>query len=445
MIRLKWTNIRLLYERRPPHGGFLDGRPRAYHDCMLEPRIHYTRTSDGVNIAYTSFGEGGVPVIALRPPQLSHIGLEWNLPFQTRYREFERMSARRQVIRFDTRDSGLSDRDVSNVSLEARIRDIDAVAGRLGLERFALQANLHACSWAVAYAVARPERVSHVVLHQPYTRGADYWNQAGRSALESLVNVDWLTYTEASMSHAFGWVPGDIPRALASQMRAAITPADFLNYLRADRETDVTALLPRVSCPVLVVHFDMNALTPRELAVRVASAVPDGRLALPRSLGEAIREMDEFLDQAAEQPAATPDFDDMPLRIVLVANGNARPGVIEERIASHSGAAVSLTGGTSTGVFGSAQAALGCAQALAEETGASIGVHAGEPGSAPATEADQSLVVAVRASVVAAPGEVVVSNVVRELVAGKGFGFRELSAPVVVPLMTEPLRLFALR
>jgi class 3 adenylate cyclase len=155
--------------------------------------------------------------------------------------------------------------------------------------------------------------------------------------------------------------------------------------------------------------------------------------------------MDEFLAHEAPAAAANTLFDDMPLRIVLVANGATRPGVIEERIAAHGGAAVALMGGTSTGVFGSAQAALGCAQVLAEETGASVGVHAGEPGSAPASEADQSLVVAVRASVVAAPGEVVVSNVVRELVAGKGFGFRELSAPVVVPLMTEPLRLFALR
>jgi pimeloyl-ACP methyl ester carboxylesterase len=412
---------------------------------MLEPRIHYTRTSDGVNIAYTSFGEGGVPVIALRPPQLSHIGLEADLPFQTRFHEFERMAETMHVVRFDSRGSGLSDRGVEDVSLEARIRDIDAVADRLGLSRFAIQANLHACSWAIAYAAARPERVSHLVLHQPYTRGSDYWNQAARAALESLIPVDWLTYTEASMSHAFGWVPGDIPRALAAQMRAAITPEDFRRYLETDRETDVTPLLERVTCPVLVVHFDMNALTPRDLAVRLAGAVPDGRLALPRSLGDAVRAMSEFLEY--EAPAAEPDgqFDDLHLRIVLVANGNTRPGVIEQRIASHGGAAVALMGGTSTGVFGSAQAALGCAQALAEETGASIGVHAGEPGGAPATEADQSLVVAVRASVVAAPGEVVVSNVVRELVAGKGFGFRELAAPVVVPMMTEPLRLFALR
>lgn len=429
----------------PPHGGSSESVAVHTIRVMLEPRIQYTRTSDGVNLAYTSFGEGGVPVIALRPPQLSHIGLEFDLPFQTRYHEFERMAETTQVVRFDTRGAGLSDRGVADISLEARIRDIDAVADRLGLGRFAIQANLHACSWAIAYAAERPERVSHLILHQPYTRGNDYWGQAGRAALESLITVDWVTYTEASMSHAFGWVPGDIPRALAAQMRAAMTPEDFLKYLQADREMDVTLLLSRVTCPVLVVHFDMNALTPREVAVRLAGSVPDGRLALPANLRDAIHAMSEFLVHQAPVKEQNGDFDDLPLRIVLVANGNARPGVVEKRIASHGGAAAALMGGTSTGVFGSAQAAVACARVLAEETGASIGVHAGEPGSAPATEADQSLVIAVRASVVAAPGEVVVSNVVRELVAGKGFGFRELSPPVVVPLMTEPLRLFALR
>jgi pimeloyl-ACP methyl ester carboxylesterase len=105
---------------------------------MLEPRINYALTSDGVNIAFTTFGEGGTPVIALRAPQMSHIGREFHLPFQTQMHEFERMSASRMVVRFDTRGSGLSDRSVSDISIEGRIRDINAVADKLGLERFAL-------------------------------------------------------------------------------------------------------------------------------------------------------------------------------------------------------------------------------------------------------------------------------------------------------------------
>lgn len=416
---------------------------------MLEPRISYARTSDGLNIAYTVIGDGdGLPIIALRAPQLSHIGREFQLPFETQMREYQRMSQGRRVVRFDTRGSGLSDRGVLDVSLEARIRDIDAVADKLGLQQFALQAQVHACLWAIAYAVRNPDRVTHLVLQQAYTKGSDYWDQPGRAALEPLATIDWVTYTEASMSHAFGWIPGDIPRALAGQMRAAMTPEDFVTYLREDRKTDVTALLPQVRCPVLVTHFPLSTLTTQDMAIRLAGSVPDGRLTLPKTLGESIRTMHEFLGEQPRQAAPAPDESDAHvegLRIFVVANAPAPPGRMESAISSHGGAAVASIAGSSTGLFHSAQAALTCARELAESEGASIGVHAGEPGGTPGTEADQALVLAVRAAVNAVPGQVVVSNVVRELVAGKGFSFAEMSGSLGIDRQAGERRLFALR
>lgn len=415
---------------------------------MLEPRINYARTSDGLNIAYTTIGDGdGIPIIALRAPQLSHIGREFQLPFETQMHEFERMSQGRTVVRFDTRGSGLSDREVADVSIEARIRDINAVADRLGYEQFALHASVHACMWAIAYAARHPERVTHVILQNAYTRGADYWDQPGRAALEPLAAIDWVTYTEASMSHAFGWIPGDIPRALAAQMRAAMSPADFLRYVAEDRATDVTALLPQVRCPVLVHHFQLSTLTTQDMAIRLAGSVRDGRLSLPKSLGQAIRTMHEFLDEDLRRTPAAPVEQplDEGLRIFLVANGQVRPGTIESAISAHGGAAVASIAGSSTGLFHSAQAALTCAQELAETATASIGLHAGEPNGAPGSEADQALVLAVRAAVNALPGQVVVSNVVRELVAGKGFAFAELPETLHITADESPRRLFALR
>lgn len=416
--------------------------------AMLEPRINYARTSDGLNIAFTTIGDGdGIPVIALRAPQLSHIGREFQLPFETQMHEFERMARGRMVVRFDTRGSGLSDRDVEDISIDARIRDIDAVADKLGLEQFALHASVHACMWAIAYAAARPERVSHVVVQNAYTRGSTYWDQPGRAALEPLASIDWVTYTEASMSHAFGWIPGDIPRALAAQMRAAMTPKDFLRYLAVDRETDVTDLLSEVRCPVLVHHFQLSTLTTQDMAIRLAGSVRDGRLSLPKTLGEAIRTMHEFLDEDQRRSAPPADevaFDE-GLRIFLVANAQAQPGAIESAISAHGGAAVASIAGSSTGLFHSAQAALTCARELAENALASIGLHAGEPNGAPGSEADQALVLAVRAAVNALPGQVVVSNVVRELVAGKGFHFAELPESLHGTSDESPRRLFALR
>ena len=410
--------------------------------------MHYARTSDGVNIAYAAFGnaEGGVPLVCVRPAHLSHLGVEWQLPFETRGHEFETLAEKRLVVRFDSRGSGLSDRGVADISLEARCRDIDAVVDRLGLTRFALQGFIHSGSWAIAYAATRPERVSHLILVQAYLKGDEYWDTPGRLALEPLATLDWATYTEASLSNAFGWAPDDLPRALAGLMRASTTQQDFLAFLKYDRTVDVRDLLSRVMCPVLISHFQLNAVTDQNIARRIASTARDARMFLPKNFRESLKAYSDFLDEA---PAADVESEDEEgtagqLRIYLVARAETRPGVVELLVTQFGGVPVSTLAGTTTSLFDSASGAAACAKALAGGVGAAVGVHAGEPGEGPSEHADPALVTAVLAAGLAAPGEAVVSNVVRELAAGKGFGFelKETDAPGEDD---ERMRLFSLR
>ena len=416
---------------------------------MLEPAVQYARTSDGVNIAYVTFGEPGgkTPLVCLRPPQLSHMGLEFKLPFETRWHEFETLSRDRLVVRFDSRACGLSDRGVKDISLEARCRDIDAVADRLGLEQFALQGQLHSGTWAIAYAAANPSRVSRLILVQAYTDARDYWSIPGRAALQPLAAIDWTTYTEASMSNAFGWAPGDLPRALAAQMRASVTQEDFVAFLEFEKTCDVSHLMREVRCPVLVVHFQLNAVTTQDIARRIAASATDGRLLMPRDFRESLRVYQEFLDEEPERVDAAEhgEADEPPLRVFLVAHADTRPGQVERVISATGGTPVSSMAGMTASLFASAQDALLCAEILSRQTGAAVGIHAGEPGADPAEEADPSLVVAVRAAGEAGPGHVVVSNVVRELAAGKGFTFEALYDGEGDP--SDPLspRLFMLR
>lgn len=408
--------------------------------AVLErPSVQYARTRDGVNIAFTTMGERGgpTPLICLRPPQLSHMALEWDMPFETHWHEFETLSADRLVVRFDSRGCGLSDRGVGDISLEARERDIEAVADRLGLDRFALQGQFHAGSWAVHYAANHPERVSHLILVQAYTVGANYWDMPARAALEPLAAVDWVTYTEASMSNAVDWAPGELPRALAAQMRASIDQADFLAYIKADRAVDVSGLLARIACPTAVISFALDAMTNREMARRVASAIPNGRLSLPRHFRETLAFHRDFL---AEPNAPAAGDGDPSLRVFLVASAATKPGRMEDVIAQNGGAPVSSIGGVTAALFHSSQVAIECGRQLSAEFGAAVGIHAGEPGDELSREADPALVVAVRAAGLAGEGRVAVSNIIRELAAGKGFAFEPF-------LEGEPggARLFALR
>ena len=414
---------------------------------VLEPRVQYAVSTDGVNIAYVVFGNesaDAVPLICLRPPQLSHMGMEWQLPLETRWHEFELLSRERRVIRFDSRGCGLSDRNVEDISLEARARDIDAVAGRLGLEHFALQGQIHAGSWAIAYAARNPERVSHLILTQAYTNGAEYWGWPPRAALESLASVDWVTYTEASMSNAFSWAPGELPRALAAQMRASVSEADFLHYLAYDKTCDVTELLSEVQCPVLVTQFDLAGVTARAMGQRLAAGAPHGRMFLPRTFPESLSGYAEFLAEALapDSPAPAEHSGPTSLRTYLVAR-HAEPAA-RETIGRHGGTAIEAPDGTRAAIFGSAQAAIACARELALDCGAAAGVHASEGAEPPEGTVDPALVTAVLAVGLAGDGTVVVSNVVRELAAGRGFQFEPLDDELPAD-EREPIRMYALQ
>ena len=120
----------------------------------MEPQIQYAKTSDGVDIAFASMGEGP-PVVRLGIPGLTHVQRELEItpgilpPLTKDFR----------VIWYDTRATGLSDRDAIDFSMEAMIRDLEAVIERTGLRSFAVLAFFNAVPIGVTYAARFPERV----------------------------------------------------------------------------------------------------------------------------------------------------------------------------------------------------------------------------------------------------------------------------------------------
>ncbi|MCH8200945.1 MAG: alpha/beta fold hydrolase, partial [Chloroflexi bacterium] len=134
----------------------------------MEPRIQYAKTSDGVNIAFATYGEGR-PFVWSQTPLASHVQREWEQPlFRAAIAAF---AAQRMVVRFDPRGAGLSDRDVDDFSLEARVRDLEAVVEHLQLKEFSLLGMEVGGLPAIAYAANHPERVSHLVLLNCFASG----------------------------------------------------------------------------------------------------------------------------------------------------------------------------------------------------------------------------------------------------------------------------------
>jgi len=119
----------------------------------MDPLIQYAMTRDGVNIAYATIGTGH-PLLVLPILPLSHLQVEWQMPGM---REFlESLANHHTVIRYDARGLGLSDRDPGDRSLDAHIRDIDAVVGKLRLERLAIFGASYSGPLGIRYAARHP-------------------------------------------------------------------------------------------------------------------------------------------------------------------------------------------------------------------------------------------------------------------------------------------------
>src|SRR6188474_922469 len=137
----------------------------------MEQRIQYVRAADGTRIAFAVSGAGPTLVSVPAPPD-NHLQLEWE--DAGRRAALEHLSAFRRLIRFDGRGTGLSDRDVEDLSLEARVSDLAAVVDRLDVPTVALLSGGHGNQVTIAYAARNPDRVSHVIAVNPFTQGTDF-------------------------------------------------------------------------------------------------------------------------------------------------------------------------------------------------------------------------------------------------------------------------------
>ena len=251
------------------------------------PPIHYARTSDGVNIAYYTLGQGPASVVMPYVP-FSHLHAEWRMP---EVREvYESLAQGRTVVRYDNPGSGVSGRDISDFSFGAMVRDLEAVVDDLGLDTFALLGTFISGPVAVAYAAQHAERVSHLVLWctAPPWPARNLPLPPGAQAVLGALEGDWDVGTETLAHVVMGWSEGDSGRRMAEFVREATTPETMTEALTLLMGVDLAQVLPEVQAPTLVAHCAAFGLTtirsPREIAAGIENArlaVFDGESAFP--------------------------------------------------------------------------------------------------------------------------------------------------------------------
>jgi class 3 adenylate cyclase len=444
----------------------------------VEPRIEYATTTDGLSIAYWALGEG-TPLVQMPAFPLTHVHLEWQIPEYRRW--FESLAGKMQLVRYDARGAGLSARDVTDFSLDAQILDLEAVADQLGLERLALFASGDVGMTAIAYAASHPERVSHLILWCAWARRSDVSGTPQTETLRALLDKDWEIYTETVARVLLGWAAGEEARQFAAFFRECVTPEVLRDAIGAVYDLDVTSFLPRVRCPTLVLQPRQIANPGVKVAAGLATQIKDARLVLLEGasplwftgdVGAVLRAMGGFLGVDLEparadrgQAPVTILFTDMEGSTALTQRyGDARAQdvlrahneIAREALRAHGGSEIKHTGDGIMASFASGSRAISAALAMQRGFAAHdeshpeapirvrIGLNAGEPVAEDDDLFGTAVQLAARIAAHADPGRVLVSNVVRELAAGKGFLFSD-RGDVVLRGFEDPIRLYEVR
>ena len=442
----------------------------------MEQQIRFCTTSDGVRIAYATVGQG--PPLVWVPGWVSHVELMWEGPYWHQY--FEPLAEHFFLVRYDKRGTGLSDRNVSDFSLEARLKDLEAVVDHLKLRRVALYGVSEGGPVAIAYAATYPRRVSNLILYGTF--GRPHFKKEAVDALVALVRAEWGLASETMASIFRPAASREERDSSAKLQREGATRAAAAAMLEANASTDVSHLLSKVRAPTLVIHARGDRAVPFEAGRELASGIPGARLIAIESdshspievaLAQIQQAVVDFVLERAQPPPkkrgpAAPTgpltilFTDIEGSTALTQRlGDAKAQelvrahnvIVRDALRAHGGSEIKHTGDGIMASFPSASSALECAVAIQravearnkdDELGIHIGLNAGEPVAEDADLFGTAVQLARRICDQAEGGEILASDVVRQLVAGKGFLFAD-RGDVALRGFEDPVRLYEVR
>ncbi|MFT3814447.1 MAG: alpha/beta fold hydrolase [Acidovorax sp.] len=286
--------------------------------------IRFVTASDGVQLATARYGAG--PVLIKAATWLTHV--EHVLPGSHQAALIDEFAPGHTYVEYDTRGCGLSQRRVDDISFEAWVRDLEAVADAYGGQApFTLLGFTCAAGIAVEYAARHPERVKQLILFGGFVtsyHSTSFPDPAVRREGDLMLELAELGWGSSSPAFRQVFVSRFLPDATPAQwhafdelQRSTATPDVTVRYLRALYGMNVKAAAARVRCPTLVLHPRGDQMVPFEQGRRLAALIPgarfvplDGRNHVPFPHEPAwsafVRETRAFLGNAPATPADVP-------------------------------------------------------------------------------------------------------------------------------------------
>lgn len=442
---------------------------------MITPPTQYAKSGDA-SIAYQVVGDRPIDLVLILG-FATHLELQWEAPAFARF--FERISSFSRLIIFDKRGTGLSDPVTEVPTLEQRVDDVRAVMDAAGSERAALFGISEGGPMSVLFAATYPDCVTALVLHGAMgrtTEAPDYpWAPPAAALRESaaeFIAPYWGQEAEG-MVELFAPSLAHDPQMVeftARMERSAASPAMVQQLFEMFLDIDVRAILPTIRLPTLVLHRRGDRVVNRRAGKELAAQIPGARYVefpgidhLPWADDSegVLGEIEEFLTGARSVPEpdrvlATVMFTDIVGSTERAAElGDARwhellaahQVAVRRELMRYRGREVKTLGDGCLATFDGPARAIRCGRAIADGARSlgvevRIGLHSGEVELIGEDVGGIAVHIAARIGALAAPGQVLVSSTVKDLVAGSGIRFVDRGAQYLKGI-SEEWRLFA--
>ena len=426
----------------------------------MPPETRYARSGDA-SIAYQVLGDGPFDLVFV-PGFVSNLEVGWELPALARF--YERLASFSRLILFDKRGTGLSDRVGGVPPLEVRMDDVRAVMDGAGSERAAVMGISEGGPMTLLFAASHPERTIAAVVygssHPKAVRTPDYPWAATAEDWDSWIadaEANWGT-PESCDENFEGLMPSlagddEARRWFRRYATMGASPGAVAALFRMNREIDIRHVLPIVSVPTLVLNRvgDVpNLDASRFIAERIPGAQfvelpgpdhapwvdPDPVDEVERFLRE-VQEEGGWGDAEPERVLATVLFTDIvgsTERAMELGDRDWRQllerhhATVRRQLARFRGEEVDTAGDGFFATFDGPARGIRCARSIVDsvqELGLDLrsGLHTGECELVDGKVGGIAVHIGARVAAQAAPGEVVVSSTVKDLVAGSGLEF----------------------
>jgi pimeloyl-ACP methyl ester carboxylesterase/class 3 adenylate cyclase len=428
----------------------------------MRPETRYARSGD-VSIAYQVVGEGPFDLILI-PGAATNVELAWTNPAIAAF--YERLASFSRLIMFDKRGTGLSDRVEGSATLETRMDDVRAVMDAVGSERAAVVGVSEGGPMTALFAATYPARVFACVIYGGFVRGT--WSPefpyeptaAEREQRMAMVQETWGSREAIvrAIERLAPSVAGDEQETDWWQhyMRQSMSPGAAIALTRMNMEVDVSGILDAIQVPTLIIHREGDRACDVRAGRFMAEHIPGARyLELPGNdhapwYGDSKAVLDgiqDFLTEAWEHEDAEVEPDRVLATVLFtdIVGSTARAAELGDRawrelITEHNsrvrrqltryrGSEIDTAGdGFFASGFDGPARAIRCASAIVDavrdiDLDLRVGLHTGECELIDGKIGGIAVNIGARVAAQAAPGEVLVSSTVRDLVAGSGIEF----------------------